>query len=217
MMESVRRTVGIDVLDGGIYVVDGADRQHRRRYSSRQSSSVALTGPEKPAASSVARVSAHTRSSTPCLIDAAQRRQHGGGDIARHQQRFHRVARRIALRLGVVADAHRLVDIGIDVDEDVADAVRCLIIGTRASCIRRAIRLLPPRTITSTYSVMVIIRPTAARSVVSITCTASAGRPAAASPLPPAGPARYWIRSPPNRRAGWWHCRISGTAPPHRW
>ena len=44
---------------------------------------------------------------------------------------------------------------------------RCLIIGTRASSIRRAIRLLPPRgTITSTNSVIVISLPTAARSAV---------------------------------------------------
>ncbi len=42
---------------------------------------------------------------------------------------------------------------------------------------------MPPRgTITSTYSVMVISRPTAARSVVSITCTASDGSPAADRP-----------------------------------
>ncbi len=42
---------------------------------------------------------------------------------------------------------------------------------------------MPPRgTITSTYSVMVMRLPTAARSVVEITCTASGGRPAAARP-----------------------------------
>ena len=44
-------------------------------------------------------------------------------------------------------------------------------------------RPLPPRgTITSTNSGMAISSPTAARSVVSMTCTAAAGRPAASSP-----------------------------------
>ena len=60
---------------------------------------------------------------------------------------------------------------------------RCLITGTLASRLMRSIRPLPPRgTITSTYSGMLISAPTAARSVVSTTCTAAAGRPARPGP-----------------------------------
>ena len=59
---------------------------------------------------------------------------------------------------------------------------RCLITGTLASALMRSISPLPPRgMITSTYSGMVIKRPTAARSVVGTSCTASSGKPAAAS------------------------------------
>ncbi|MGF6876584.1 hypothetical protein OKW35_006063 [Paraburkholderia sp. MM5477-R1] len=44
---------------------------------------------------------------------------------------------------------------------------------------------MPPRgTITSTYSVIVMSLPTAARSDVATTCTASCGRPAASRPSP---------------------------------
>ncbi len=51
--------------------------------------------------------------------------------------------------------------------------------GTFASRLMRSIRLLPPRgMITSTYSGIAISRPTASRSVVCTSCTASAGRPA---------------------------------------
>jgi hypothetical protein len=78
-----------------------------------------------------------------------------------------------------------------------------LIIGTVASCIRRAIRPLPPRgTITSTYSGIVIRAPTAARSVVSTTCTPCSGRPAPRRPSPTsAASARLqWMASEPPRR-----------------
>ena len=55
--------------------------------------------------------------------------------------------------------------------------------GTRASGGDALDEALPPRgTITSTNSGMAISSPTAARSVVSMTCTAAAGRPAASSP-----------------------------------
>ena len=54
--------------------------------------------------------------------------------------------------------------------------------GTRASALMRSMRLLPPRgMITSTDSGMAIRRPTAARSVVTTSCTAAGGRPASAS------------------------------------
>ena len=54
--------------------------------------------------------------------------------------------------------------------------------GTLASALMRSIRPLPPRgMITSTYSGMVIRQPTAARSVVGTSCTASRGRPASCS------------------------------------
>ncbi|MDT4844237.1 hypothetical protein FQZ97_781880 [compost metagenome] len=54
--------------------------------------------------------------------------------------------------------------------------------GTLASALMRSIRPLPPRgMITSTYCGMVMSWPTAARSVVGTSCTASAGRPAATS------------------------------------
>ena len=60
---------------------------------------------------------------------------------------------------------------------------KCLITGMRASLLMRSIKPLPPRgTITSTYCFMVINSPTAARSVVSTTCTAVVGKPAACKP-----------------------------------
>ena len=43
-----------------------------------------------------------------------------------HQQRLHRIAWTVALRLGVVRDAHGHVDVGVLVDEDVANAVEVL-------------------------------------------------------------------------------------------
>ncbi len=43
-----------------------------------------------------------------------------------HQQRLHRVAGTVALRLGVVGDADRHVDVGVFVDEHVTDAVQML-------------------------------------------------------------------------------------------
>jgi hypothetical protein len=58
-----------------------------------------------------------------------------------------------------------------------------LITGTLASFETRSIRPLPPRgTMTSTYSGMATRWLTASRSVVSTTCTAVSGSPAAASP-----------------------------------
>ncbi|MBV6474567.1 MAG: hypothetical protein MOGDAGHF_00027 [Rhodocyclaceae bacterium] len=60
---------------------------------------------------------------------------------------------------------------------------RCLMTGMRASFEMRSMRPLPPRgTMTSTNSFMVTSSPTAARSVVSTTCTAAAGRPASRRP-----------------------------------
>ena len=47
-------------------------------------------------------------------------------DAARDQQRFHRVAGAEALRLRVVGDAQRLVEVGLVVDVDVAHAVQVL-------------------------------------------------------------------------------------------
>ncbi|MCY1314722.1 hypothetical protein D9M70_654190 [compost metagenome] len=67
----------------------------------------------------------------------------------------------------------------------------------------RSIRPLPPRgTITSTYSGMLISAPTAARSVVSTTCTSSAGSSALARPCwMQAAMARLeWMASEPPRR-----------------
>ncbi|MNN24578.1 hypothetical protein D3C81_1380160 [compost metagenome] len=59
-------------------------------------------------------------------VDVGQRRQHAGGDALVHQQGFHGVARRVAMGLGVVGDANGLVEVGGDVDVDVADAVQVL-------------------------------------------------------------------------------------------
>src|SRR6185369_5100434 len=56
---------------------------------------------------------------------------------------------------------------------------RCLMTGTFVSRLMRSIRLLPPRgMITSTYCGMAIRWPTASRSVVCTSCTASGGSPA---------------------------------------
>ena len=84
-------------------------------------------------------------------VDPRQRRQHARGDALVHQQRLHRVARPVALRLGVVGDADRHVDVGVLVDEHVTDAVEVLDHRHRRFAATRWIRLLPPRgTITST-------------------------------------------------------------------
>ena len=63
---------------------------------------------------------------------------------------------------------------------------------------------------------MVISLPTAARSAVATTCTASCGSPAAARAWT-RGPARCSSAAPRCRRAGWRRCRTSGTARPRRW
>ena len=78
-----------------------------------------------------------------------------------------------------------------------------MITGTLASALMRAIRLLPPRgMITSTNSGIAIRRPTAARSVVATSCTASGGRPASssASCTTCASARLLWIASEPPRR-----------------
>ena len=67
----------------------------------------------------------------------------------------------------------------------------------------RSISDLPPRgTITSTHSGCVISTPTAARSVVAITCTASSGSPALRSPSRTSAASAWllWIASEPPRR-----------------
>jgi hypothetical protein len=100
----------------------------------------------------------------------------------RDQQRLHRVARAVALGLGVVGDADGLVLVGAVVDVDVADAVEVLDDGDRASREMRSISPLPPRgTITSTYSFIRDEFADGGAVGVSITCTAS-GRPAARRP-----------------------------------
>ena len=54
--------------------------------------------------------------------------------------------------------------------------------GTLASALMRSMSPLPPRgMITSTYCGMVMSWPTAARSVVGTSCTASSGKPASVS------------------------------------
>ena len=75
--------------------------------------------------------------------------------------------------------------------------------GTRASAEMRSIRPLPPRgMMTSTNSGIAIRRPTAARSVVSTSCTAVAGSPASTSAACTSfHSARFeWIASEPPRR-----------------
>ena len=42
------------------------------------------------------------------------------------EQRLHRVARGVALRLGVVGNAHRVVEIGTRIDVDVTNAIEVL-------------------------------------------------------------------------------------------
>jgi hypothetical protein len=78
-----------------------------------------------------------------------------------------------------------------------------LITGTRASALMRSMRPLPPRgMIRSTYCGMLMSAPTAARSVVGTSCTASGGRPASArAPCTSAASARLlWMASEPPRK-----------------
>jgi hypothetical protein len=78
-----------------------------------------------------------------------------------------------------------------------------LITGTLASALMRSIRPLPPRgMMTSTNSGIAISRPTAARSVISTSCTAVFGSPAATSACcTSCHSARLeWMASEPPRR-----------------
>ncbi len=59
-------------------------------------------------------------------IDFPERRQHARRDRLRDQQRFHRVAGAVALRLGVVGDRDRAGEVGVAIEVDVADAVEVL-------------------------------------------------------------------------------------------
>ena len=59
-------------------------------------------------------------------VDPRQRYQGLRGDSLVHQQRLHRIAGTVALRLGVVGDADRHVDVGIFVDEHMTDAIQML-------------------------------------------------------------------------------------------
>ena len=56
-------------------------------------------------------------------INSPDQGQHLGRYRLCHQQRLHRIARRIALRLGVVGDAYRFVDIGFAIDVDMTNTV----------------------------------------------------------------------------------------------
>jgi hypothetical protein len=97
------------------------------RYSSAQSASVASTSfasATPPRIARCRRVDAH--------FDAlggehrADARQEGGGDRRVHQQRLGRVARAVLLRLRVVDQPDRELEIGARVDVDVAVAVEVL-------------------------------------------------------------------------------------------
>ena len=80
---------------------------------------------------------------------------------------------------------------------------RCLSTGTLDSALMRSIKPLPPRgMIRSTNSGIVIRRPTAARSVVATSCTASGGRPASLSAACTslANARLLWMASEPPRR-----------------
>ena len=59
-------------------------------------------------------------------VDASDARQERGSDVARHEQRLHRVAGAVALRLRVVGDADGLLEVGRAVDVDVAQPVEVL-------------------------------------------------------------------------------------------
>src|SRR5438132_1188506 len=59
-------------------------------------------------------------------VDLREPRQHLGRDLFGYQQRLHRVAHAVALRLRVVGDADRLVGVGALVDIDVAYPVEVL-------------------------------------------------------------------------------------------
>jgi hypothetical protein len=92
------------------------------RYSARQSSSVAGF-----IDATSARERSQPRSSTPFFaIDFGERNQHVARDAGVHEQRLHRVARRVALRLRVVGDRDRHRGVRGGVDVDVAHAVEVL-------------------------------------------------------------------------------------------
>ena len=79
----------------------------------------------------------HLRDDFPCglvasqfntfvLIDFSQRRQHARGNVLVHQQGLHGVAGAVALGLGVVGNANRLVQVRPVVDVDMANAIEVL-------------------------------------------------------------------------------------------
>ncbi|MND53378.1 hypothetical protein D3C80_444140 [compost metagenome] len=119
----VLRAVGIDVQDGLVQPVDDADREDRR---------VVLGAPvflgrfQHVIAQQRASGGVATQLHALVAIDGGQRRQHTLGNGGVHQQGFHGVAGRVTLGLGVVGHANGLVQVGGDVDVDVADAVQVL-------------------------------------------------------------------------------------------
>ncbi len=153
------------------------------RYSVDQSSSVASSSfaPLTPASSAFAPAS--HRISTPLAANTAPMRGRNAGATASCTSSDSAALQGLyfcVLALSVTVTARSRSTSASTYTWQLPS--RCLITGTRASALMRSIRPLPPRgMITSTYSGIAISRPTAARSVVSTSCTASRGRPASAS------------------------------------
>ena len=59
-------------------------------------------------------------------VDAADQRQELRGDAFRDQQRFHCVARRIALGFRIVGNSNRFIEIGLIIDINMTNAVKML-------------------------------------------------------------------------------------------
>ncbi|KAF1858399.1 hypothetical protein Lal_00014910 [Lupinus albus] len=121
----VLRRVLVDVLDGRVDAVDdlhGEDRCQVFRapvfFRRRRQVRIALQDRQR----------FRVRAQFHFLrrVQLGQLRQHGRRDGARDEQRLHRVARAVAVRLRVHRDAKRLGDVRLRVDVDVADAVQVL-------------------------------------------------------------------------------------------
>ncbi|ABA49903.1 hypothetical protein BURPS1710b_3448 [Burkholderia pseudomallei 1710b] len=123
----VMRAVLVDVFDRGVDAVDDLDREHRREIFGAP----VFVGrvDERTDARRLehrARVGVDAQLDTLLAIQPAERRQHRGRDPARDEQRLHRVAGAVAMRLRVVADGERLRHARAIVDIHVADAVEVL-------------------------------------------------------------------------------------------
>ena len=121
----VLRRIRVDVLDGRIDAVDDLHGEDRRQVFRapvlfRRGHEVRVALQDRQRFRVGAQLDFLRR------VQFGQLRQHGRRDRAGDEQRLHRVARAVAVRLRVHRDGQRLGDVRLRVDVDVADAVQVL-------------------------------------------------------------------------------------------